>query len=122
MKKNNATVSKACAALLISATTVGCGGSDNASDETASEQMLASSEDAALLIYDEPYAPDMAGTPNPIPETATATAEAFDVEGKLRIELTVRGFPAVRTFGSHLHKLPCDDPMKALADYAAGIR
>jgi Cu-Zn family superoxide dismutase len=59
----------------------------------------------------------MAGTPNPIPNTATATAEAFDVEGKLRIQLTVLGLPVARTFGSHLHKLPCDDPTKAGGHY-----
>ena len=116
MKTNDSTVPNACIALLISQVALGCAGSDDA-EAAGAEEMLASSENAALLVYDEPYAPEMAGTPNPIPRTATATAEAFDVEGKLRIELTVRGFPVVRTFGSHLHKLPCDDPTKAGGHY-----
>jgi len=114
MKKTDSTSILAYLALLISPLAVGCGGTDNASE---SDEMIASSGDAALLVYDDPYAPDMAGTPNPIPRTASASAEAFDVEGKLRIKLTVLGLPASRTFGSHLHKLPCDDPMKAGGHY-----
>jgi hypothetical protein len=117
MKKSNSTVTHACIAALISPLAIACGESDNDRDDTDAAEIIASSEDAALMIYDEPYAPDMAGTPNPIARTATATAQAFEVDGKLRIELTVRGFPAGRTFGSHLHKLPCDDPMKAGGHY-----
>lgn len=79
--------------------------------------MIASSGDAALLIYADPYAPDMPDAPNPITPGATASAEAFDVDGKLRIVLDVAGFPASRTFGSHLHRLPCNDPMKAGGHY-----
>lgn len=116
MKKNNSTVTYVCIAVLSLSVALGCGVSDDPG-ETDAEEMIASSENAALMVYDEPYAPDMAGTPNPIPRTATATAEAFEVEGELRIELSVRGFPAARTFGSHLHKLPCDDPMKAGGHY-----
>jgi hypothetical protein len=110
MKKTDSMVFVVALALLMVAG--GCGGSDSDSDE-----MIASSDDAALMVYDDPYAPDMAGTPNPVSKSASAFAEAFDVDGKLRIELTVEGFPAGRAFGSHLHKLPCDDPMKAGGHY-----
>ena len=51
------------------------------------------------------------------PETAGAAADAYDVGGKLRILLVVARFPPDRTFGSHLHKLPCDDPTKAGGHY-----
>jgi superoxide dismutase, Cu-Zn family len=112
MKKTDSIVFVA--SLALSLVGGGCGGSDSDSD---SDEMIAGSDDAALMVYDDPYAPDMAGTPNPVSKSATASAEAFDVDGKLRIELTVEGFPAGRAFGSHLHKLPCDDPMKAGGHY-----
>jgi Cu-Zn family superoxide dismutase len=116
MKKTVSPMMFARLALLILPLAVGCAGTDEKGESDA-EEMIASSGSAALLVYDDPYAPDMAGTPNPIPKSATATAEAFDVEGKLRIQLTVLGLPVARTFGSHLHKLPCDDPMKAGGHY-----
>jgi Cu-Zn family superoxide dismutase len=87
------------------AAALGCGGDD----EEAEGEMIASSQGAALIIYDDPYAPMMAGMPNPIPAGARASAVAFDVDGKLRIELAVEGFTPSRVFGSHLHKLACDD-------------
>jgi superoxide dismutase, Cu-Zn family len=93
---------------------LGCSGGD---DETSEDEMIASSGNAALLIYDSPYAPDMPDAPNPIVPGASASAQAFDVEGKLRLVLDVSGFPASRTFGSHLHRLACDDPMKAGGHY-----
>lgn len=71
--------------------------------------MVASSQNAALLVYEDPYAPAMAGMPNPITATARATALAFNVDGNLRIELAVTGFPASRPFGSHLHQRACND-------------
>lgn len=81
-------------------------------DESIGEdpgQMIASSQNAALVVYDDPYAPAMAGTPNPIARTARASAVAFNVEGQLRIELAVTGFPPARVFGSHLHQRACGD-------------
>jgi superoxide dismutase, Cu-Zn family len=112
MKKYDSTVWCAGLALLSSVAAVGCG------EDDAAGEMLASSANAALLIYADPYAPgDMAGTPNPVTTTASASAQAFDEDGKLRIELSVAGFPASRTFGSHLHRLPCDDAMKAGGHY-----
>ncbi len=112
MKTNAFTALKVCLDLLLAVGALGCGGSDGDGVE-----MIASSDGEALMVYADPYAPDMAGMPNPIPNTATATAEAFDVGGKLRIVLQVQGFPATRRFGSHLHQLPCDDPMKAGGHY-----
>jgi hypothetical protein len=101
-----------CSALLLTCVAFACGGS--------AEQdpiMIASSEGARLMIYEDPYAPDMAGTPNPIPRAASAAAQAFDVGGSLRIQLAVGGFPAARTFGAHLHRLECEDPAKAGGHY-----
>jgi Cu-Zn family superoxide dismutase len=72
-------------------------------------EMIASSQGAALVVYDDPYAPAMAGTPNPITPGARASALAFDMGGELRIELAVTGFPPARIFGSHLHQRDCND-------------
>jgi Cu-Zn family superoxide dismutase len=46
---------------------------------------------------------------NPIPASATASATAWDLGGKLKLTLNVAGFPAARDFGAHLHKLTCDN-------------
>jgi len=47
---------------------------------------------------------------NPIASTMMGTAEGFAVAGgKMRLVLSVTGLPANRAFGSHLHKLKCDD-------------
>ncbi|HKO92875.1 MAG TPA: hypothetical protein VJU61_17085 [Polyangiaceae bacterium] len=115
MKNCSSTVAFACLAVLGSLGAVGCGGEDD--DAEAPEQMLASSQNAALFRYVDPYAPAMAGMPNPLGDTARAAAEAYDVGGKLRIDLVVAGFPPDRTFGSHLHRLPCEDPAKAGGHY-----
>jgi Cu-Zn family superoxide dismutase len=114
MKNCNSTVVFACLALLGSVAALGCGSDDEAE---ATGEMLASSQNEALRLYADPYAPAMAGMPNPIGNTAHATAEAFDVGGKLRIDLSVIGFPPSRTFGSHLHRLPCEDVAKAGGHY-----
>lgn len=46
---------------------------------------------------------------NPIPASATASATAWDLGGKLKLMLGVAGFPASRDFGAHLHKLTCQE-------------
>jgi Cu-Zn family superoxide dismutase len=46
---------------------------------------------------------------NPIPASATASATAWDLGGKLKLTLSVAGFPAGREFGAHLHKLTCEN-------------
>lgn len=112
MKMTNRAARWACFAVLCSAATMACG-----SDDESGGEKVASSKDQPLQIYVDPYAPDMAGTPNPITTTASAAASAFDDGGKLRLEIAVRGFPASRPFGSHLHRLACDDVMKAGGHY-----
>ncbi|MEY2933911.1 MAG: hypothetical protein RL033_4660 [Pseudomonadota bacterium] len=113
MMKIDSTLMCACFALL-SVSALGCSGDD---DEGAAGEMIASSQNASLFVYGDPYAPMMAGVANPIGNTASATAFAFDVDGEMRIELNVLGFPASRPFGSHLHKLPCTDMTKAGGHY-----
>lgn len=115
MTKIDSTLMFACCALL-SVSALGCGADD---DEEAAGEMIASSQNEGLRIYAEPYATPMAPSDvaNPITTTATATASAFDVDGDMRIELNVSGFPVSRPFGSHLHRLPCDDMTKAGTHY-----
>jgi len=114
MMKLNSTVLCAALALWTSAGALGCG-----DDEEGGAQgvMLASSQDSPIYRYVNPYPAPMADTPNPIGTTAAAAAEAFNDDGHLRIELTVVGFPPTRKFGSHLHRLDCQDPMKAGTHY-----
>jgi Cu-Zn family superoxide dismutase len=114
MMKLNSTVLCAGLALLGSAGAVGCGDDKDAADEGV---MLASSQNSPIYRYVDPYAPAMAGTPNPLGDTASAAAQAFDEDGHLRIELDVSGFPPTRKFGSHLHKLDCQDVLKAGGHY-----
>jgi hypothetical protein len=114
MMKLSSTVLCAGLALLTSAGAVGCGADDKGASEGV---MLASSQNSPLFRYLDPYAPMMAGTPNPIGNMAFASAEAFNDDDHLRIELTVTGFPPTRPFGSHLHKLDCQDVMKAGGHY-----
>jgi superoxide dismutase, Cu-Zn family len=101
------------AGLLLTVAVLGCG----SESEDSGGDMVASSQNAPVLLYADPYAPDMAGTPNPIGNTAKATAFAFNDGGDLRIDLSVVGFPPSRTFGSHLHRLPCEDTAKAGGHY-----
>jgi hypothetical protein len=114
MMKLNSSMWCAGLALLGAAGAVGCGTDDK---QSVPGEMLASSQDSPVFRYLDPYAPAMAGMPNPIGTTASAAALAFNEDDHLRIDLVVAGFPPLRTFGSHLHKLPCDDPMKAGGHY-----
>lgn len=100
------------AVIMLSCMALSCG-----SDIEDDAEMIASSDGAQLMVYENPYAPDMDGAPSPIGRVATAAAEAYDVGGKLRLLLVVRGFPSERTFGSHLHRLECSDPSKAGGHY-----
>jgi Cu-Zn family superoxide dismutase len=97
---------------------VGCEPIDNTAPEpTPPGTMLASSNNAALAIYSQPYGPMDTATPNPIVGNASATAQAWDEGGIMRIKVSVQGFPPNRDFGVHLHKLACNDPMKAGGHY-----
>jgi Cu-Zn family superoxide dismutase len=114
MMKLNSSALCAGLVLLSAAGAVGCGTGE---EDRAEDVMLASSQDSPIFRYVDPYAPMMAGTPNPIATTASAAAEAFEQGDRLRIELGVSGFPPTRTFGSHLHKLDCLDATKAGGHY-----
>jgi hypothetical protein len=60
------------------------------------------------VVYPDPYGDG--GPTNPIMSTIMGTAEAFSVPGgKMRVALIVTGLPPNRTFGSHIHRLKCDD-------------
>ncbi len=61
-----------------------------------------------LIRYVNPYpAPDQA-TSNPILEGATARVHAVeDASGRTIVTLHVKGLPANREFGSHVHVLDC---------------
>jgi Cu-Zn family superoxide dismutase len=101
-------------ALLGASAGVACGGDS----KTGPETVIASSASVELTVYDDPFAPAMAGTPNPIPKMATGAATAWDMgNGKMRLRLDVSGLPQNRTFGAHLHKLSCGDPMKGGGHY-----
>ena len=89
-------------------TTLGCQPGSINSDDFG--KMIGSSAGAAWVVYPDPYAgTPMAGAPNPISTTITGTVTAWDMGGKLRLQLVVSGLPPARAFGSHLHKLACDD-------------
>ena len=120
MKKADSTVMSVCLALLAAPVAVGCA----ASEDPPAQRVLASSAGAPamsrLLVYPTPYATPMAPStqPNPIPDTAVAVSQLFDAGGgKMRITLTVQGMIPNRGFGAHLHRLPCEDPMKAGTHY-----
>jgi Cu/Zn superoxide dismutase len=51
--------------------------------------------------------PQDGGAPNPA-ENIEGTARAIAIDGGMRVTLEVEGLPPEQSFGSHLHKLPCD--------------
>jgi len=104
MKKTDSREITGGVAILLCCMALSCG-----SEIEDDPEMIASSDGAQLRVYENPYAPDMDGAPSPIGRVATAAAEAYQVGDKLRLLLAVRGFPYERTFGSHLHRLECDD-------------
>jgi len=87
--------------LSLSAAT-GCG------SDTEEGKMIATSGEARLVVYENPYAM-MPDAPNTIGSAATASATAWDMGGKLKLSLSGAGLPPDRDFGSHLHKLGCDN-------------
>src|SRR5262245_57774251 len=77
-------------------------------DDSSTTPALASSS-GAWMVFPDPYAN---GNPNPtMGITGNAQAVANGATG-MKLTLTVAGLPANRPFGSHLHKLACDN-MKA---------
>lgn len=85
--------------LVLATLMAGCGSED------AAEKELASSSGPWI-----PFTmPD--GSPNPA-MGITGSAKAIETApGKMRVELSVGGLPPNRAFGSHLHKLSCEDTM-----------
>jgi Cu-Zn family superoxide dismutase len=60
------------------------------------------------VVYPDPYGDG--GATNPISATIMGTAEAFALPGGgMRLTLSVTGLPPNRPFGSHLHRLACDN-------------
>jgi superoxide dismutase, Cu-Zn family len=118
------TISRVTSVLLLglAASVAGCGDDeppggavDGGGGGDGGGSLLASSS-GAWSVYDDAFGD--AGTANPISKTMImGKAEAFALpEGKMRMTLTVSGMPASRHFGSHLHKLACDN-MKGGAHY-----
>jgi Cu-Zn family superoxide dismutase len=60
------------------------------------------------VVYPDPYGDG--GATNPITATIMGTVEAFALPGGgMRLTLSVTGLPPNRAFGSHLHRLMCDN-------------
>src|SRR5690242_17017375 len=80
-------------------------------DDSSSNNMLATST-GTWMVYADPY-----GNGNPNPAMGiTGSAEAVANGAGMRLSLTVSTLPPNRAFGSHLHKLACDN-MKAGGHY-----
>jgi len=96
----------------------GCGGDDSSpaggdgGDGGPSGMKIAAST-GEWTAYTNPYGD---GGASPISNTIMGSAEAFAAGTGMRVKLTVTGLPASRPFGSHIHKLACDDN-KAGAHY-----
>ena len=96
----------------------GCGGDDSPPDGNdaglgdATEMKITSST-GDWNVYANPYGD---GGASPIPATIKGSAEAFATGTGMRVKLSVTGLPASRPFGSHIHKLACEDN-KAGAHY-----
>jgi hypothetical protein len=95
------------------------GGCFSDTPEAASGGKVIGMSSGAWVVYDNPYMGVMGldGMPNPISSASVAgSAMAWDMGGKMRLQLSVTGMPAGRAFGAHLHKLACAE-MKAGGHY-----
>jgi len=88
----------------------GCGGDDSAPDgndaglgDAAEMKITGSTGD--WNVYRDPYGD---GGASPI-NTIKGSAEAFATGTGMRVKLSLTGLPASRPFGSHIHKLACED-------------
>ena len=59
-----------------------------------------------LTIFSNPYGD---GRLNPISDGATAMVHSVEHDGSTTVTLHVKGLPADRMFGAHVHKLACDN-------------
>ncbi len=92
-------------ALILSGVTLGCDdGTPNGTDAGVTRTVVST---GAWTVYADPFAD---GGANPVPSgvTGTVTAREFST-GKTEVVLNVANLPPNRTFGSHVHKLACDD-------------
>ena len=91
----------------------GSGGSGGSGGGDSGETKIGTSK-GAWNVYPDPYAD---GGASPIPTTMQGSVEAFSAGlSNMRVKLSVSGLTASRPYGSHLHKLACDDN-KAGAHY-----
>jgi Cu-Zn family superoxide dismutase len=80
-------------------------GGDGAVGDAA---MKIASSTGMWVIYPDPYGDG--GAANPIMATIAGKVDALaEAGGKMRLVLSVTGLPPNRDFGSHLHKLACDN-------------
>jgi Cu-Zn family superoxide dismutase len=94
------------------ASTDGGSTTDGGGDAELMGNRLATST-GAWVVFADPYGD---GMPNPA-MGITGSAEAWELGGgRTRIRLQVANLPPNRAFGSHLHKLSCED-MKAGGHY-----
>jgi len=78
---------------------------DAAADAQADAAGLLASNSGPWTVYPNPYGDAGANPAQTIQGSATARA----VDGGMQLTLSVSGLPAMRGFGSHLHKLACDN-------------
>ena len=92
--------------VLFALAVVGCGGETSPS--------VLSQSVGGWTVFADPFTN---GSANPAAAIAgSARATALD-NGGMHLELDVSGLPPSRTFGAHLHKLTCEDMMKAGPHY-----
>jgi hypothetical protein len=100
MKQTLITLSLAMAAAFMA----GCG-----SEDEGGKELGASSGNWTVYPYTDPATMMAAESPA---KNITGTAQAVESgTGKMQLQLNVSGLPPSRTFGSHLHKLACEDTM-----------
>jgi hypothetical protein len=95
------------------------GGCFSDTPDAASGGKVIGMSSGAWIVFDNPYMGMMGldGMPNPIDaKKVSGSAMAWDMGGKMKLELSVAGMPAGRAFGAHLHKLACAE-MKAGGHY-----
>ncbi len=85
----------------------GSGGSGGATGDAASDttDMLIASSTGDWEIYRDPY---LDGGASPI-SAMQGKVEAFWSGAEMKVKLTVSGLPPNRPFGSHVHRLECND-------------
>jgi len=92
----------------------GAGGSGGSGGGDSGGEPKIGTSKGGWNVYPDPYAD---GGASPVPSSMQGSVEVFSAgSNKMKVKLAVSGLPASRPFGSHLHKLACDDN-KAGAHY-----